>query len=172
MALPAGCYGAQILHPPTRSLPPSLTRLRKEIIQRVNMVANEFRKVATNQMWDTTKRAIRENRTATLQLAKMSRKSAALLQENEQLKSTQDALCKQLQLLENDQKVMARHSKGHQKVHRWPSPPAVGTYSRGEPQSHALGVHRLVVAGLGWSQVKGEKAVVPGMGPFVGVVGC
>ncbi|XP_077001742.1 cilia- and flagella-associated protein 157 isoform X2 [Tamandua tetradactyla] len=91
-------------------------RLRKEIIQRVNMVANEFRKVATNQMWDTTKRAIRENRTATLQLAKMSRKSTALLQENEQLKGTQDTLCKQLQLLENNQKIMARHSKGHQKI--------------------------------------------------------
>ncbi|XP_037653243.1 cilia- and flagella-associated protein 157 [Choloepus didactylus] len=91
-------------------------RLKKEIIQHVNVVATEFRKVATNQMWDTTKRAIRENRTVTLQLAKMSRKSLALLQENEQLRGTQDTLCKQLELLESTQKVMARHSRGHQKI--------------------------------------------------------
>ncbi|XP_012379575.1 cilia- and flagella-associated protein 157 isoform X2 [Dasypus novemcinctus] len=91
-------------------------RLRKEIIQRVNMVANEFRKMATNQMWDTTKRAIQENHSVTLQLAKVSRQSMALLQENEQLKGTQDTLCRQLELLENTHKVMARHSRGHRKV--------------------------------------------------------
>ncbi|XP_032274424.1 cilia- and flagella-associated protein 157 [Phoca vitulina] len=91
-------------------------RLRKEIIQRVNLVATEFRKVATNQMWDTTKRAIMENNTVTLQLSKISRQGMQLLQENEQLKDTQDKLCKQLNLLENTQKVMARHSRGHHKV--------------------------------------------------------
>ncbi|XP_027963452.1 cilia- and flagella-associated protein 157 [Eumetopias jubatus] len=91
-------------------------RLRKEIIQRVNLVATEFRKVATNQMWDTTKRAIMENNTVTLQLSKISRQGMQLLQENEQLKGTQDKLCKQLDLLENTQKVMARHSRGHHKV--------------------------------------------------------
>lgn len=98
------------------SFPPILTRLRKEIIQRVNLVATEFRKVATNQMWDTTKRAITENNTVTLQLSKISRQGMQLLQENEQLKGTQDKLCKQLDLLENTQKVMARHSRGHHKV--------------------------------------------------------
>ncbi|KAL2782083.1 cilia- and flagella-associated protein 157 [Daubentonia madagascariensis] len=91
-------------------------RLRKEIIQRVNLVATEFRKVATNQMWETTKRAIIENSSVTLQLAKMSRQGVQLLQENEQLKGSQDELCKQLELLENTQKVMARHRRGHQKI--------------------------------------------------------
>ncbi|KAK2500743.1 hypothetical protein MC885_018291 [Smutsia gigantea] len=91
-------------------------RLRKEIIQRVNLVATEFQKVATSQMWDTTKRAIMENNTVTLQLSKISRQGAQLLQENEQLKGAQDNLCKQLELLENTQKVMARHSRGHQKI--------------------------------------------------------
>ncbi|XP_077624392.1 cilia- and flagella-associated protein 157 isoform X1 [Crocuta crocuta] len=91
-------------------------RLRKEIIQRVNLVASEFRKLATSQMWDTTKRAIIENSTVTLQLSKVSRQGAQLLQENEQLKGTQDKLCKQLDLLENTQKVMASHSRGHQKI--------------------------------------------------------
>lgn len=102
--------------PDAPSFPPILTRLRKEIIQRVNLVATEFRKVATNQMWDTTKRAIMENNTVTLQLSKISRQGMQLLQENEQLKGTQDKLCKQLDLLENTQKVMARHSRGHHKV--------------------------------------------------------
>ncbi|MBW00796.1 hypothetical protein ESR_02291, partial [Eschrichtius robustus] len=91
-------------------------RLKKEIIQRVNMVAAEFRKVATSQMWDTTKRAIMENNTVTLQLAKISRQGMQLLQENEQLRGNQDNLCKQLELLENSQKVMARHSRGHKKI--------------------------------------------------------
>uniref|UniRef100_A0A667I0W2 Cilia- and flagella-associated protein 157 n=2 Tax=Lynx canadensis TaxID=61383 RepID=A0A667I0W2_LYNCA len=91
-------------------------RLRKEIIQRVNLVATEYRKVATSQMWDTTKRAIMENNTVTLQLSKISRQGAQLLQENEQLKGTRDELCKQLDLLENAQKVMARHSRGHRKI--------------------------------------------------------
>ncbi|XP_072598056.1 cilia- and flagella-associated protein 157 isoform X1 [Vulpes vulpes] len=91
-------------------------RLRKEIIQHVNLVATEFRKVATSQMWDTTKRAIVENNTITLQLSKISKHGMQLLQENEQLKGIQDKLCKQLDLLENTQKVMARHSRGHHKI--------------------------------------------------------
>uniref|UniRef100_A0A8C0MTJ5 Cilia- and flagella-associated protein 157 n=1 Tax=Canis lupus familiaris TaxID=9615 RepID=A0A8C0MTJ5_CANLF len=91
-------------------------RLRKEIIQHVNLVATEFHKVATSQMWDTTKRAIVENNTITLQLSKISKHGMQLLQENEQLKGIQDKLCKQLDLLENTQKVMARHSRGHHKI--------------------------------------------------------
>ncbi|XDB55623.1 hypothetical protein AB1E18_009085 [Capra hircus] len=91
-------------------------RLRKEIIQRVNMVATEFRKVATSQMWDTTKRAITENNAVTLQLAKTTRQGTQLLAENEQLRGHQDNLCKQLELLENSQKLMARKNRGHQKV--------------------------------------------------------
>ncbi|XP_029775373.1 cilia- and flagella-associated protein 157 isoform X2 [Suricata suricatta] len=91
-------------------------RLKKDIIQRVNLVATEFQKLATSQMWDTTKRAIIENNTVTLKLSKISRQGAQLLQENEQLKGTQDKLYKQLDMLENTQKVMASHSRGHQKI--------------------------------------------------------
>ncbi|XP_009455605.2 cilia- and flagella-associated protein 157 isoform X3 [Pan troglodytes] len=91
-------------------------RLRKEIIQRVNLVANEFHKVTTNRMWETTKRAIKENNGITLQMARVSQQGMKLLQENEQLKGRQNNLCKQLELLENTQKVMARHKRGHQKI--------------------------------------------------------
>ncbi|CAI9155797.1 unnamed protein product [Rangifer tarandus platyrhynchus] len=39
-----------------------------------------------------------------------------MLAENEQLRGHQDDLCKQLELLENSQKLMARNNRGHQKV--------------------------------------------------------
>ncbi|KAM7316861.1 hypothetical protein ACRRTK_024592 [Alexandromys fortis] len=91
-------------------------RLRKEIIQRVNLVATEFRKVATNQMWETTRRAILENNSVTLQLSWVTQQGMQLLQENEQLRSIKDKLYHQVELLENTQEIMARNSKGHQKV--------------------------------------------------------
>ncbi|KAM4877379.1 cilia- and flagella-associated protein 157 isoform 2-T2 [Thomomys bottae] len=91
-------------------------RLRKEIIQRVNLVAADFRKVATNQMWETTKRAILENSTVTMKLAKVSQQGVQLLHENEQLRDNQGQLCHQVEVLESTQKVMARNSKGHQKI--------------------------------------------------------
>lgn len=91
-------------------------RLRKEIIQRVNLVATEFRKMATNQMWETTRRAILENNSVTLQLNKVSKHGVQLLQENEQLKGTQNKLCQQLEMLENTQEIMARKNIGHKKV--------------------------------------------------------
>ncbi|XP_031225734.1 cilia- and flagella-associated protein 157 [Mastomys coucha] len=91
-------------------------RLRKEIIQRVNLVATEFRKVATNQMWETTRRAILENNNVNLQLTKVSQQGVQLLQENEQLKGTKDKLCQQLEMLENTQEIMVRKNLGHQKI--------------------------------------------------------
>ncbi|KAK7802733.1 hypothetical protein U0070_007176 [Myodes glareolus] len=91
-------------------------RLRKEIIQRVNLVATEFRKVATNQMWETTRRAILENNNVTLQLSWVTQQGVQLLQENEQLRSIKDKLCQQVELLESTQEIMARNSKGHKKV--------------------------------------------------------
>ncbi|XP_034351203.2 cilia- and flagella-associated protein 157 isoform X1 [Arvicanthis niloticus] len=91
-------------------------RLRKEIIQRVNLVATEFRKVATNQMWETTRRAILENNNVTLQLTKVSQQGVQLLQENEQLKGAQGQLCQQLEMLEKTQEIMARKNIGNQKI--------------------------------------------------------
>ncbi|XP_040818689.1 cilia- and flagella-associated protein 157 [Ochotona curzoniae] len=91
-------------------------RLQKEITQRVNLVASEFRRTATKQMWETTKRAILENNSVTLQLAKMSRQGMHLLQENERLRGSQGELGQQLQLLQDGHETMARRSRGHQKV--------------------------------------------------------
>ncbi|XP_049629767.1 cilia- and flagella-associated protein 157 [Suncus etruscus] len=91
-------------------------RLRKEIIQRVNLVAAEFRKMAASQMWDTTKRTITENNTVTLQLAKVSQHGLQLLQENEHLRNVQGQLSQQLELLEGTQRTMAKQSISHKKI--------------------------------------------------------
>lgn len=55
-------------------------RLKKEMVQRVNQVAAEFRKVSNKQMAETTKRTIRENVSINAQLAKMSDKTMELIQ--------------------------------------------------------------------------------------------
>nr|KAF6433092.1 cilia and flagella associated protein 157 [Molossus molossus] len=122
-------------------------RVKKEIIQRVNLVATEFRKMATSQMWDTTKRAILENNTVTLQLSKISQHGMQLLRENDQLKCAQDKLCKQLDLLRTTKKAMSKDSRGHHKVclpgpHRRVS----DTYSRKKPwRPCPEGKHSLVI---------------------------
>lgn len=90
--------------------------MKKEIIQRVNQVASDFQKVATSQMWDTTKQAILENNTVTLQLARVSQHGLQLLRENDQLKCKQNKLCKELELLQNAKEAMAKHSRSHRKV--------------------------------------------------------
>ncbi|XP_045429558.1 cilia- and flagella-associated protein 157 [Pipistrellus kuhlii] len=91
-------------------------RVKKEIIQRVNQVATDFHKVATSQMWDTTKQAILENNTITLQLSRVSQHGIQLLRENDQLKCNQDKLYKELEMLRNTRQAMAKHSKNNQKI--------------------------------------------------------
>lgn len=90
--------------------------MKKEIIQRVNQVAMDFHKVATSQMWDTTKQAILENNTITLQLNRVSQHGVQLLRENDQLKCNQDKLCKELEMLRNTKEAMAKCSRNNQKV--------------------------------------------------------
>ncbi|XP_074871271.1 cilia- and flagella-associated protein 157 isoform X1 [Carettochelys insculpta] len=91
-------------------------RLKKEMMQRVNMVATEFRKVSNSQMSETTKRAIRENVAINLQLAKMSDRSYDLIQENDKLKEAQAEMQKQLEMLEHNEKQMAKNSLSNQKM--------------------------------------------------------
>ncbi|XP_007664076.2 cilia- and flagella-associated protein 157 isoform X3 [Ornithorhynchus anatinus] len=90
--------------------------LKKEIIQRVNTVASEFRKISSSQMAETTKRAIRENMRVTLQLANVSSRSLALMQENEQLHCTAQEMRKELVLLQHMEKAMAKDGLGNKKM--------------------------------------------------------
>ncbi|XP_054853160.1 cilia- and flagella-associated protein 157 [Eublepharis macularius] len=91
-------------------------RLKKEMLHRVNVVASEFRKVSDSQMAETTKRAIRENAIISLQLTKITDQSLQLIQENDRLKATCAELTKQLSLLEQTQKTMAKNSRSKEKL--------------------------------------------------------
>nr|XP_042710128.1 cilia- and flagella-associated protein 157 isoform X2 [Chrysemys picta bellii] len=91
-------------------------RLKKEMMQRVNVVAAEFRKVSNSQMAETTKRTIRENVAINVQLAKMSDRSYDLIQENDMLKEAQAEMQKQLEMLEHNEKQMAKNSLSNQKL--------------------------------------------------------
>uniref|UniRef100_A0A674K9F8 Cilia- and flagella-associated protein 157 n=1 Tax=Terrapene triunguis TaxID=2587831 RepID=A0A674K9F8_9SAUR len=95
-------------------------RLKKEMMQRVNVVAAEFRKVSNSQMAETTKRTIRENVAINVQLAKMSDRSYDLIQENDMLKEAQAEMQKQLEMLEHNEKQMAKNSLSNQKVRAQP----------------------------------------------------
>ncbi|XP_039177390.1 cilia- and flagella-associated protein 157 isoform X1 [Crotalus tigris] len=91
-------------------------RMKKDMLHRVNAVAAEFRKVANNQMAETTKRTIRENVAISLQLTKVTEQSLQLIQENDRLKAAHAEAAKQLQLLEQNEKKMVKNSLGHQKM--------------------------------------------------------
>ncbi|XP_043842725.1 cilia- and flagella-associated protein 157-like [Dromiciops gliroides] len=91
-------------------------RLRKDIIHRINTVAAEFRKVSSSQMAETTKRAIRENMTVALDLAKINSGNLEQLKENDELKESKVELCKQLAILERNEKTMVKNSLTHIKM--------------------------------------------------------
>lgn len=93
-----------------------LCRLKKEMILRVNQVAAEFRKVSNKQMAETTKRTIRENVSITTQLAKMSDKTMEILQENEELRNKEKQHKQQIELMEVNEKELAKKNHSSQKV--------------------------------------------------------
>lgn len=86
------------------------------MVQRVNTVAAEFRKVSNKQMADTTKRTIRENVSINAQLAKMSDKTMELIQENDMLRIKEKKHHQQIELLEGNEKELARKNISNQKV--------------------------------------------------------
>ena len=91
-------------------------RLKKEMILRVNQVAAEFRKVSNKQMAETTKRTIRENVSINAQLAKMSDKTIELIQENDDLKEKEKKMKQQIDMLETNEKELAKKNHSNMKV--------------------------------------------------------
>lgn len=91
-------------------------RLKREMVLRVNQVAAEFRKVSNKQMADTTKRTIRENVSIQAQLGKMSDKTMELIQENEELRAKEKKQRQQLDMLEVNEKELAKKNHSNQKV--------------------------------------------------------
>nr|XP_033815919.1 cilia- and flagella-associated protein 157 isoform X2 [Geotrypetes seraphini] len=93
-------------------------RLKKEMLLRVNMVAAEFRKISNNQMAETTKRTIRENVSISAQLAKISERSMELIQEKDLLMDAQNEQCKQVAMLEHNEKQLVKNNLSNQKMIR------------------------------------------------------
>lgn len=93
-------------------------RLKKEMILRVNQVAAEFRKVSNKQMAETTKRTIRENVSINAQLAKMSDKTIELIQENGELKEKEKKMKQQVEMLEANEKELAKKNHSNMKIIR------------------------------------------------------
>uniref|UniRef100_A0A5F8H9U9 Cilia- and flagella-associated protein 157 n=1 Tax=Monodelphis domestica TaxID=13616 RepID=A0A5F8H9U9_MONDO len=82
-------------------------RMKKEITHRVNKVAMEFRKVSALQIAETTKKVIQENVAVTTELAEVSDQTLQLYNENEKLKVNTKEMSKQLDLLEDNKKIMS-----------------------------------------------------------------
>ncbi|XP_044517296.1 cilia- and flagella-associated protein 157 [Gracilinanus agilis] len=82
-------------------------RMKKEITHRVNKVAMEFRKVSALQIAETTKKVIQENVAVTTELAEMSDQTLQLCNENEELRMDTKEMSKQLDLLEDNKKIMS-----------------------------------------------------------------
>lgn len=91
-------------------------RLKKEMVLRLNQVAAEFRKVSNKQMAETTKRTIRENVSINAQLAKMSDKTMELIQENDELRTKEKKMKLQIDMLERNEKELAKKNSSNQKV--------------------------------------------------------
>ncbi|XP_074067209.1 cilia- and flagella-associated protein 157-like [Macrotis lagotis] len=108
-------YKSYIYHMEKKALTDK-ERLMKDIIHRINTVAAEFRKVATSQMAETTKRTIRENVMVALDLVKINSGNLKQTKENDELKESKVEMCKQLAFLEKNEKTMAKDSLTHIKV--------------------------------------------------------
>ena len=83
---------------------------------RVNQVAAEFRKVSNKQMAETTKRTIRENVSINAQLAKMSDKTMEMISDNDELRAKEKKQRQQVDLLEANEKELAKKNHSNQKV--------------------------------------------------------
>jgi myosin heavy subunit len=92
------------------------SQMKREMLQKVNEAVANFRRVADQQMAETTKRAIRENMAISSQLKKMSVKTVELVQENEELLEKVAKLKNFNQLLTDSEKQLAKRNNASQKV--------------------------------------------------------
>ena len=67
-------------------------------------------------MAETTKRTIRENVSINAQLAKMSDKTMEMIGENDDLKSKEKKQRQQIEMLETNEKELAKKNHSNQKV--------------------------------------------------------
>jgi len=90
--------------------------LKKEMVNRVNQVASEFRKVSNKQMAETTKRTIRDNVSINAQLDKMSDKTTELIAENDDLRKRSKEHRQKIEMLEENEKEILKKNHSNQKI--------------------------------------------------------
>ncbi|KAJ3415997.1 Protein Hook 1 [Chytridiales sp. JEL 0842] len=91
-------------------------QMKKEMLQKVNEAVANFRRVADQQMAETTKRAIRENMAITSQLKKMSAKTLELIADNDGLTAKVNKLKISNSLLTESEKELAKKNQANQQV--------------------------------------------------------
>ncbi|KAJ3324013.1 hypothetical protein HDV06_000989 [Boothiomyces sp. JEL0866] len=92
------------------------SQMKREMLQKVNEAVANFRRVADQQMAETTKRAIRENMSITAQLKKMSLKTVEFISENEALTEKMKKLKTTNSLLMESERELAKRNHANQKV--------------------------------------------------------
>lgn len=84
--------------------------------QHVAAVAAEFRRVSDSRMPETTLRTMHENVSVTAQLRQLADRTTELLDENDALKSREQNVRKELEIMESLLNGMTKKSVGNQKV--------------------------------------------------------
>jgi myosin heavy subunit len=107
---------AETIHNLERKVLQDKSQMKREMLQKVNEAVANFRRVADQQMAETTKRAIRENLAISSQLKKMSVKTVELIEENDQLHAQVEKLKKGNQLLVDSEKELAKRNISSQKA--------------------------------------------------------
>ncbi|KAJ3068809.1 hypothetical protein HDU98_008086 [Podochytrium sp. JEL0797] len=105
-----------VIHTMERKVLQDKSQMKKEMLQKVNEAVTNFRRVADQQMAETTKRAIRENMAITSQLKKMSAKTLELIAENEGFKVQVHKLHTSNTLLTDSEKELAKKNQANQRV--------------------------------------------------------
>ncbi|KAI8801556.1 hypothetical protein BJ742DRAFT_685065, partial [Cladochytrium replicatum] len=104
------------VHGMERKILQDKNQMKKEMLQKINEAVANFRRVADQQMAETTKRAIRENMAITTQLKKMSAKTIELIAENEALTSKCAKLKTTNALLDESERELAKKNQANQRV--------------------------------------------------------
>jgi chromosome segregation ATPase len=98
----------EVLYELERKTVQDKNRMKRELEQRLNDVATEFRRVSNKQMAETTKRTLRDNIRYSNQLGEMSGKTEDLLQQNETLKKKEKEYRLKIGILEENEKELAK----------------------------------------------------------------
>ncbi|ORY40424.1 hypothetical protein BCR33DRAFT_852751 [Rhizoclosmatium globosum] len=105
-----------VIHTMERKVLQDKNHMKKEMLQKVNEAVTNFRRVADQQMAETTKRAIRENMAITSQIKKMSARTLELIAENEAFKTKVEKLKTSNALLTESEKELAKKNQANQRV--------------------------------------------------------